>query len=108
MNRVNPFDNLSDFAPKTDPKSVERGQIDRLAQENGFPSRQAKKAPAASPAAVPPRRRYTTGRNQQINIKATAETIARFYRLADEKHVPLGELLDQALIALEQAGKTAE
>ena len=46
---------------------------------------------------------YTTGRNQQINIKATAETIARFYRLADENHVPLGALLEQALAALEQS-----
>ncbi|RYE67352.1 MAG: stability/partitioning determinant, partial [Oxalobacteraceae bacterium] len=28
------------------------------------------------------RRRYTTGRNQQLNVKATAATVERFYRLA--------------------------
>ena len=58
---------------------------------------------AESPKAAPKRRRYTTGRNQQLNVKATAETVARFYRLADQQRVPLGELLDQALQALETA-----
>lgn len=100
MNRVQPFDDLSDFAPKpAASKPVEPAQIERLAQENGFPSRQ----PAPSSPVAKPRRRYTTGRNQQINVKATAETIARFYRLADERKVPLGELLEQALIALEHS-----
>jgi hypothetical protein len=106
MTRVNPFDDLSDFEPKTQSKPIEPAHIERLAEDNGFPSRQ----PAAiSPQAVQPfirlRRRYTTGRNQQINIKATAKTIDTLYRLADERHVPLGELLEMALRALEQAGK---
>ena len=35
---------------------------------------------------------YRTGRNQQFNAKVTPETILRFYKLADEKRVPLGEL----------------
>lgn len=48
-------------------------------------------------------RRYTAGRNKQINIKATDETIQRVYRLVDEEHVPLGELLELALNALENA-----
>ena len=50
-------------------------------------------------------RRYTTGRNQQINVKATAETIARFYRIADEMNVPLGEVLSRALDALDKDAK---
>jgi hypothetical protein len=50
------------------------------------------------------RRVYTTGRNRQFNIKATAETVERFYKLADEHDVPLGELLELALYALEGAG----
>lgn len=104
MSRVNPFNDLADFAPKTQSKPVEAGQIEQLAQESGFPSRQPVTVPKASPATavVRPRRR-TTGRNQQINVKATAETIARFYRLADERQAPLGEVLDQALAALEKA-----
>ena len=101
MSRANPFEDLSDFTPQVQPKPVESAQIERLAQDNGFPSRQAKAAPLLPPTR--PRRRYTTGRNQQLNIQATADTIARFYRLADERRVPLGELLEEALVALEQA-----
>jgi hypothetical protein len=102
MSRVNPFNDLSDFAPKAQSKPVEPQQIERIATEMGFPSRQPVVAETATKA-VPKRRRYTTGRNQQLNVKATAETVARFYRLADQRGVPLGELLDQALQALETA-----
>jgi hypothetical protein len=105
MTRVNPFDDLSDIAPKNQSQPVEPGQIDRLAQDNGFPSRQAAASSNVVQTASKPRRRYTTGRNQQLNVKATAETIARFYRLADQKRVTLGELLEQALESLEQVGK---
>ena len=102
MSRANPFDDLSDFAPKAQGKPVEPQQIERIASEMGFPSRQAGGAPGVAKVA-PRRRRYTTGRNQQLNVKATAETVERFYRLADQQGVPLGELLDQALQALEKA-----
>lgn len=101
MTRANPFSDLNDFVPKAQVRPVEAQQIDRIASEMGFPSRQAATAPAVSQA-TPHRRRYTTGRNQQLNIKATAETVERFYRLADQQGVPLGELLDQALRALEK------
>lgn len=103
--RVNPFGDLNDFAP-TQPKAkslkpVEKAIIDQVAADNGFPSRQASKS-EAEPA---PRkqRRYTTGRNQQINIKATAETIDRLNAIADRMNVPLGEVLARALNALEKA-----
>ena len=102
MTRANPFTDLADFAPKAHPKPVEPQQIERIANELGFPSRQPI-ATSAAPSAAPKRRRYTTGRNQQLNVKATAETVERFYRLADQQAVPLGELLDRALQALEQS-----
>ena len=102
MSRANPFNDLSDFAPKAQTKPVEPQQIERIASEMGFPSRQASAAPVVA-TMTPRRRRYTTGRNQQLNVKATAETVERFYRLADQQGVPLGELLDQALQALEKA-----
>lgn len=101
MTRANPFSDLNDFAPKAQARPVEAQQIDRIASDMGFPSRQAAAASAVTTAA-PRRRRYTTGRNQQLNIKATAETVERFYRLADQQSVPLGELLEQALRALEK------
>ena len=102
MARANPFDDLGDFAPKAQAKPVQAQQIERIAAEMGFPSRQAVAAPA-HPRKTQARRRYTTGRNQQLNVKATAETVALFYRLADQQDVPLGELLDQALQALEKS-----
>lgn len=112
MSRANPFADLSDFEPQATPKAVSVEAIDTLAAESGFPSRKPRAAKAAAPAinipppvelaeAARPIRRYTTGRNRQINIKATSETIERFYRLADEHGVPLGALLDEALDALE-------
>ena len=98
--RANAFGDLSDFQPHPPrPREVQPEQIDRVAQDNGFPSRQPA-APLVKPS-KPAARRHTTGRNQQLNVKATPETIARFYRLADERQVVLGELLEQALEALE-------
>lgn len=99
--RVNPFGDLGDFQPaKPKPTSqATKAAIDQVAAENNFPSRQA-----AKPSEQPGRRqqrRHRTGRNQQINIKATAETVAQFNRLADELGVPLGEVLERALNALE-------
>ena len=108
MTRANPFGDLGDFTTKSTPKPVEPHQIERLAADNGFPSRQPvadKQAPAvAAPASTPARRRYVTGRNRQINLKASDETIARFYRLADERQVPLAELFELAVAALEEQG----
>jgi hypothetical protein len=103
--RVDPFANLMEppvFAPKTKKdKPVEEDVIERLAQENKFPSRQASKPPNVVRRKP---RIHRTGRNQQFNAKATPETIQRFYKLADEKKVPLGELLRLALDALERVG----
>src|SRR5580658_826956 len=103
--RVNPFATLAEppvFAIKAKTeKSVPSETIERIAQENNFPSRQAAKAPKEQRRK---RRVYTTGRNRQFNIKATAETVERFYKMADERKVPLCGLLEQALDALERAG----
>ena len=101
MSRVNPFNDLSD-APAFEPKPkaakpIEPEKIERLARDNNFPSRQSTKIPTVDR----PRRRYTTGRNQQLNFKATATTIEKFYRLAESKKLPLCELLEEALDALE-------
>jgi hypothetical protein len=103
--RVNPFANLSDppvFTTKEKPRTpVQKETIERIATENNFPSRQAAKS---SSAVRRKPRIYRTGRNQQFNAKATPETIARFYKLANEKNVPLGELLRLALDALDREG----
>lgn len=117
--RANPFGNLSDFAALPSSKPISTEVIEEIAQASGFPSRKAhdgeSPAPAAKiakhgkAAAIPtssvqaparqPRRR-TTGRNRQINIKATEETIEELYRIADELDLPLGAVLERALAAL--------
>lgn len=98
--RVSPFGDLADFAPKDKktPGRDEKAVIEQVAADNGFPSRQPVKA-----APKPQQRRHRTGRNQQINIKATAETIDRMNRIADDLRIPLGEVLERALDALEKA-----
>lgn len=103
--RANAFGDLNDFQPKP-PQAhrIKDEQIEQDAESLGFPSRQA---PAARPAPLVSKRtlrRHTTGRNQQLNVKATPGTIARFYRLADERQVVLEERLERALEALEKAG----
>ena len=49
-------------------------------------------------------RRHRTGRNTQFNIKARADTIERFYALADRYRWVLGETFERAVAALERTG----
>jgi hypothetical protein len=104
--RANPFsdiETLPTFEPKPKaPRPVATDQIEKIAEANGFPSRQAAKPPARARTG----RRYKTGRNQQINIKATSQVIERLYKMADARGVPLGELLERAIDALEKENKT--
>jgi hypothetical protein len=103
--RVDPFSILKEppsfpTKPRAE-KPVEESAVEDIARQNNFPSRQAPKAPKAERRK---QRRYRTGRNQHLGIKATPETVERFYKAADDRHVPLGELLRLALEALERAG----
>lgn len=103
--RANPFADLEEFTPKEPTRAVPVAAIEQIAEESGFPSRKARSKPAVAKAPEPQQRqmrRYTTGRNRQINIKATSETIDRLYQLADQRGIPLGALLEEALDALEQ------
>ncbi len=104
--RVDPFADLamplSSFTVKPKPeKPIAEEAITRIAAENNFPSRQA---PRISREPKRKRRVYTTGRNRQLNIKATSETVERFYKMADERQIPQCALLERALDALERAG----
>lgn len=106
--RANPFANLGDFEVKTAKRPIAAATIEKIADESGFPSRTSRRSTEAistDPPVLRPRRRYTTGRNRQINIKATSDTIERLYALADERDVPLGALLEEAVEALERQNK---
>jgi hypothetical protein len=63
--------------------------------------RQATKSPKAERRKP---RIHRTGRNQQFNAKATAETISRVYKQADEMKVTLGEWMKRAADALDREG----
>lgn len=106
--RVNPFATLSEELPAFDVKpkkqtALPEQTIEQISRENYFPSRQAPKTPAASKR---PQRRYRTGRNKPLSIKATDATVERFARMADQRKMPYGQLLDLALDALDRAGET--
>ena len=120
MSRAKPFGDLDDFGSDNGAKPVPADAIEKIAQSSGFPSRKAGNAMArdtasetgetASPSPapqVPPSsartpRRHVTGRNRQINIKATEETISELYRIADDMGLPLGAVLEKALAALDR------
>jgi hypothetical protein len=106
--RVNPFASVTSppvFETKPKPeRSAEKEIARQVARDNDFTSRQAAKSQA--PHRKP--RIHRTGRNRQFNAKATSETIDRFYKAADERKVPLGELMKQALDALDSLARLSE
>ncbi len=102
--RVDAFAILKE-PPRFDPKPrrtqpVTNEAIDRISEQHNFPSRQATRTPKEP---KPKRRIYRTGRNRQLNLKVTSETVERFYKMADARGVPLGSLLERALEALDRA-----
>ena len=106
---------LSAFAPKTTPNrdAPSADQVRVVSEAAKFPSRErpkAAKAPAPVPAAAPIRaareqRRHRTGRNIQLNVKASQATIDAFYEITDQQGWVLGETLEHALEALRRSLK---
>jgi len=101
--RANAFENLAELPvfnvkPRAE-KPVAKEAVDEIATKNNFPSRQAREKKPASGRAP---RTYRTGRNRNFSVKATNATVERFYKMADERTVTLGGLLELALDALER------
>lgn len=94
---------LSGFAPAETPARPRPATeaITQAADAAGFRSREP-----ASPAVVQDRpiRRRRTGRNVQFNLKARAETIEAFCRIADAQDWGLGETLEKAVALMEREG----
>ena len=110
---------ISGFTPRTTAMpAAERDQVKEISEAANFVSREpAISAPPATSAPVARTwreaqrepivrepRRHRTGRNIQLNIKARAETIERFYAIADRKGWVLGETFERAIAALEREG----
>jgi hypothetical protein len=120
--RVNPFGDLGDFsAAPAKTKTEHLDVVEEVAAANGFTSRQPAKTvtpgasrvattpaepvvPPAPAAATPARsRRRTTGRSEQVNIKTTFAAKKRLMEISVERDMPLGEVLELALEALEES-----
>ena len=109
MERASVFDqgpeiDISGFKPRTAAKpAAQPEQVKAISETASFVSREPIRAPhqTATPAAREPRR-HRTGRNIQLNIKARAETIERFYAIADRNGWVLGETFERAIAALER------
>jgi len=95
--RADPLGDISDFAPAipTKPKAPVSA-VRKVAEANGFT------ASRAPPSTRPPQRRHRTGRNAQLNLKVTPETLAQFTAIADRENWLLAETLEHALDALER------
>lgn len=92
---------VSSFAPKSSAApGVSSDQVRVAAEGANFRSREPQ--PAAPPPEKRPPRRYRTGRNVQLNVKARAEVIETFYTIADGQGWVLGEAFEQAVAALER------
>jgi hypothetical protein len=108
---------ISGFNPRTAAKpAAQPDQVKAVSETANFVSREPIRAPL-QPAPAPVARalqeaqrepitreprRHRTGRNIQLNIKARADTIERFYALADRNGWVLGEAFERAVAALER------
>jgi hypothetical protein len=81
--RVDPLSDLAEFKPVPTASTPSRETIRDVSELAGFPSR----AP----------RRWRTGRNTQLNLKVSADVLARFAALADRRRIPFGALLEQLI-----------
>lgn len=103
--RASVFDTISDFnvegfaakAPHT--AAPPPDAVRATAEASSFRSRD----PVArrSPAKREPRR-HRTGRNVQLNLKVSAETLDTFHQIADDHGWILAETLEKALDALQR------
>ena len=93
---------LSQFTPKpAKPRTTPAGKagLRDLARDEGFVSRQA---------GIRRRRRRRSGRNEQINIKTTADYADRFYALAEKHDWMCAVVFEKAIAALEQELESEE
>ena len=97
---------VQDFKPALHPASRPASEVQALresAERRGFASREA--APAVTPAPearpIASLRRRRTGRDKQLNLKTTEDTLSRFYALADGNGWGLGETFERAVELLE-------
>jgi len=87
--------------PKETPAGPAKAEVRAVAEAANFRSREGGSAPLRAPLRAP-QRRHRTGRNAQVNIKATQETIDAFTAISEQQGWVFGETLEHALRALEK------
>jgi len=94
---------VSGFAPKSAPHTDAPApeKVRAVAEAAHFSSREPKppKPPSVSKRAP---RRHRTGRNVQLNLKASQEAVDAFYAVSDKNGWVLGETLERATQALQR------
>jgi hypothetical protein len=100
---------VSNFSPKkrADSQAPTQAQVRAVAEAANFPSREASPA-AAKSLKKRAARVYRTGRNVQLNVKASQETVDAFYAITDANPGwVLGYTLERALEALQRELETS-
>jgi len=101
---------VSSFAPKisVDTTAPQQEQVREVSKSARFTSREpaALKGEPKGSKRLP--RRYRTGRNVQLSIKALAETVETFYAITDEQRWVLGYTLQRAVEALQRELKQSK
>jgi hypothetical protein len=94
---------ISGFAPKIAPDidAPAPEKVRAVAEAANFRSRDPKPPKPPADAKREPRR-HRTGRNVQLNLKASQKTVDSFYALTDKNSWVLGETLERAVQALER------
>jgi hypothetical protein len=98
---------VSAFAPKVevDRKAPPADQVKAVSNAANFKSREP--TPVNKPNKRAPRR-YRTGRNVQVSIKALAETVDQLYAITDKHGWVLGFTLQRAIDALQRELKQSQ
>ena len=93
---------ISGFAPKTAPDidAPTAEKVRTVAEAAHFSSREPKPRKVVTPITRAPRQ-HRTGRNVQLNVKASQETVDAFYAISDTNHWVLGETFERAMQALQ-------
>jgi hypothetical protein len=106
---------LSRFTPKSEPDmpSVPPETVQRISEENGFPSRAPQSRATARP--LPPKRSFLSksGRTVLLNARITQRAHDRFHEIVGAERLryesgeimhraTLGEIVERALAALER------
>ena len=88
----------TDFSQFRKPaRKVDLAVVDSANESLGY------SAPKPNPAPAPQRRLFRTGRNMQLNIKASADTVRRFIAISDAYDWPSGLTMEHDRRAGERA-----